>query len=34
MSFERVELSGQVMTSVESMAVRAQKKRNMNEVAA
>jgi hypothetical protein len=34
MSFERVELPGQVLTSVEGMAVRAQEKRNINEVAA
>jgi hypothetical protein len=30
MSFERVELPGQIMTSVESMAVRAKKKGNIN----
>nr|WP_315487075.1 hypothetical protein [uncultured Undibacterium sp.] len=30
MSFERVELPGQVLTSVESMAVRAKKKGNIN----
>ena len=34
MSFERVELPGQVLTSVESMAVRAHEKRNINEVTA